>query len=247
MCCCAFKMPKSQREYKARSCKGQYLIRRNIGNRANQELAAARARENRRHERVDQHAPDEEVGEIVVHVQGEAEALNDAGRRAAQVAVEPNRPNRRPNSPPQQEDIGGMNQPPQHNGVEPRFDDEVQENPYDNVLSGDESEDEGPDRHNFFENQNLYEGAPITVGESMRMVLNLMLNHNLTGSCVADLLQLINFHCPAAGLHRLSYYKFRAFTSGGNAPMRKKHYCAVCFTSLRNKDEVCPTCRVDRE
>lgn len=124
-----------------------------------------------------------------------------------------------------QDEEGGINNnPPFYNP----FEDDAEIRNYD-----DENDDNRP----------LYNGAPITVAESMALILSLILNHQLTGSCVADLLYVLHLHCIAQGLRKLSLYRFRQYFSFSNAPVTKIYYCSNCMSLLDQNYNVCPECQ----
>ncbi|KAE8752462.1 hypothetical protein FOCC_FOCC000933 [Frankliniella occidentalis] len=103
-----------------------------------------------------------EEGEIVGYVQGDAEVLNEVGRRAAhQPIVEPAQGI---NNPPQPQAQGARNLPPNDNEGPRLVNDN---NPYDNEeeISGDDFSDEEEDDN--FGNQRLYNGAPIYVRDTL--------------------------------------------------------------------------------
>ena len=60
-------------------------------------------------------------------------------------------------------------------------------------LSFDEEEDE----REIFDpgNPPIYDGAPITVSESMTAILSYLVRHEISGKQLIDLLALINLHC----------------------------------------------------
>ncbi|KAE8749144.1 hypothetical protein FOCC_FOCC004050 [Frankliniella occidentalis] len=99
------------------------------------------------------------------------------------------------------------------------------------VNSGsDQSEDEGlpgaarnVDNNNG--NQPLYEGAPLTVSQSLIAIMTLVLTHGLTGSCLVDLLLLIALHCPPNNV--LEYH----------------YYCSNCYQLLQTKTTLCTSCQ----
>lgn len=93
------------------------------------------------------------------------------------------------------------------------------------------------------DNRPLYNGAPLTVAESMALILSLILNHQLTGSCVADLLYVLHLHCIAQGLRKLSLYRFRQYFSFSSAPVTKIYYCSYCMSILDQNYDVCPECQ----
>jgi len=82
-----------------------------------------------------------------------------------------------------------------------------------------EDEEEHEERHdnedrnndNIDQNQPLYNGAEISVGASMLIILTLLLNHNLTMSCIEDIIIALELHCLHEGLKRNSLYKFRKY------------------------------------
>ncbi|KAE8741566.1 hypothetical protein FOCC_FOCC012903 [Frankliniella occidentalis] len=238
-------MPKTQRVHANLRRSARANLVRHIRGHANAEAAAADEyyrRNDRLHNDLEVNRELGEVGEIVVNVRGEAEVQNQAGRRRGGLQPEP-----RPLTPPREVDRDEGRQ----NYNNPLGADELnEENNPDDVEPEDSDEemfDEGVDIEAVPGDTPLYNNANITINESMVMVLSLMLNHNLTGSCIEDLLQVINFHCPAENLHKLSYHKFRKFTRCGKVPMKKKFYCSVCMTGLENEDALCTVCGVDRE
>lgn len=118
-----------------------------------------------------------------------------------------------------------------------RFSDDQFEDPQDDVFNDDDIrnyDDENDD------NQPLYNGAPITIAESITSILTLILNHRLTGSCVANLLHVLYLHI-AQGLKKLSLYRFCQYFS--NAPVTKIYYCSNCMSFLDQNYNVCPECQ----
>lgn len=106
-----------------------------------------------------------------------------------------------------------------------------------------EDDDDGMEEEDELDgNEAMYHGAPLSVKESLVMVLALMLNHSLTGSCIADILTVINLHCPRPGLKRLSLYHFRKFFSCSRAALQKKYYCSECMQSLNTPQDICGVC-----
>lgn len=85
----------------------------------------------------------------------------------------------------------------------------------------------------------LYDGAQITVGESMHSILTLVLTENLTGSCLEQILKLIALHIPPSQHFNNTIYKFWKYFSDVKTPMKKHYYCSSCSTALENKDALC--------
>jgi len=59
----------------------------------------------------------------------------------------------------------------------------------------------------------LYDGAPITLSESVLSILALSFAHNLSGSSLGDILELIALHCKEPNLCRNTLFKFRSVLS----------------------------------
>lgn len=102
--------------------------------------------------------------------------------------------------------------------------------------NGDENEDR--------EEELLYEGARLTVGQSLMAILTLAMAHSLTGVCLGDLLALIALHCPQPNKCILSLYKFKEFFSNvGKKTLVFHYFCEVCFSKLTTKETKCVSCK----
>lgn len=110
---------------------------------------------------------------------------------------------------------------------------------------GDSSDSDGSDNLEDEEEGDppLYAGAPITVGESMLSVLSLVLAHNLSGTCLVDVLELVAMHCPQPNLCKTSLFKFKKYFSDLKSPLHRRYYCSVCLTSLNAENEGCRRCQ----
>lgn len=97
----------------------------------------------------------------------------------------------------------------------------------------------------MLQNEPLYSGAPLTVNESMLMIMALFVKHNLTKTCLADIINLINLHCIAENLIEYSLYKFKTyFNISLDEVFRKHFYCSVCPSEkLESEQDRCETCR----
>ena len=98
-----------------------------------------------------------------------------------------------------------------NNSPEEAIDDDV----FENVLGDDISTDNEEERNDGVDDieddgdQRLYAGAPITLAESILSILTLSLTHNLTRSCLLDILTLISLHIPPNLFFKKTLYKFR--------------------------------------
>ena len=86
----------------------------------------------------------------------------------------------------------------------------------------------------------LYEGADISLGISLMLLMSFAIEHSLTDSAVRDLLQVLNLHCPAPNVCITSLYFFKKYFSGFRFPSRRHHYCSLCKTAVSEFEHVCP-------
>ncbi|XP_015124328.1 uncharacterized protein LOC107046259 isoform X2 [Diachasma alloeum] len=101
---------------------------------------------------------------------------------------------------------------------------------------------ENDDDEDFYDQRPLYRGAPLNVGESMLLILTLLLRHNLNYLCLADIMTVINLHCLQQNLKKNSLTKFQKYFSLNENEMKKHHYCATCLRPLTSANDVCPSC-----
>ena len=118
-------------------------------------------------------------------------------------------------------------------------DDSNEENAVDN--EGNSDDDNEDDDEN--ENRPLYDGAQITVGQSMLLILALLLHFNLSMSCVESYITVLQFHCLQENLVKNSLYKFKKYFGFLGASNIIKHFfCSACFRQLESADHNCVTC-----
>lgn len=93
--------------------------------------------------------------------------------------------------------------------------------------------------------QPLYDGASINIRESMLLILTLLINHNLTMTCMEDIIRVIQLHCPNQNLVKNSLFKFRKFFNleEDNDITHKHFYCTTCERELESEDDDCPSCK----
>lgn len=89
----------------------------------------------------------------------------------------------------------------------------------------------------------LYKNAPITLAESMLLILTLCLRHNLTGSCLVDLLTLVSLHCQKPNLCKTSLYFFRQYFSKLSMPLKFHTVCSHCGILIDANSKQCSSCK----
>lgn len=61
----------------------------------------------------------------------------------------------------------------------------------------------------FYEiDEAFYLGAPLTVTQSMLLILTLLLHHNIDMLCLSDIITVINLHCLSEQLKKIPYINF---------------------------------------
>ncbi|XP_011859941.1 PREDICTED: uncharacterized protein LOC105557338 [Vollenhovia emeryi] len=76
----------------------------------------------------------------------------------------------------------------------------------------------------------------------MLIILSLLLHHNLTMTCIEDIIIALELHCLREGLKRNSLYKFRKYFRLNQTNIIKHYYCKFCTRELRTKNDQCPSC-----
>lgn len=106
-----------------------------------------------------------------------------------------------------------------------------------------DQEDNEDDQENEHQQPPLYPGAPLSLNESLISILTFSMRHQLSGACVADLLQLIALHCPPGNscVRTLHNYK-KYFSNMGQSVMKMHYYCSKCVYPLREKNGRCDVC-----
>ena len=91
------------------------------------------------------------------------------------------------------------------------------------------------------EQQPVYQGAPITLGASLLLIMAYAVRHALSGVALADLLILIELHCVAPNLCRTSMKLLRAFFKKVRCPIELHYYCTTCHHYIGpEKGTSCP-------
>lgn len=91
-------------------------------------------------------------------------------------------------------------------------------------------------------NRPVYYGATITVFESMMVILMILIHHNVTYLCLADIITAINLHCLQENLVKNSLFIFQKFFSIEETEIIKHFYCTTCVRPLNAANAVCPSC-----
>lgn len=86
----------------------------------------------------------------------------------------------------------------------------------------------------------LYKGAPISVDESLLLVLTYAIRHNLSGAAIVDLLELISLHCREENKKmKTSLYFFKKHFAHLKAPVKLHYFCSDCYEPLESQNSQC--------
>ncbi|KAE8741573.1 hypothetical protein FOCC_FOCC012910 [Frankliniella occidentalis] len=96
------------------------------------------------------------------------------------------------------------------------------------------------------EDPKIYEGAPLSVSESMTAILTYVIKHELDGSEIVDLLGLINLHCKEENNNvKTSLYLFKKYFSILKSPVIYHYFCSSCLTELKKGNNLqCPNLKL---
>ena len=75
----------------------------------------------------------------------------------------------------------------------------------------------------------VFDGAQITLGTSILLIMTYALRYSLSGNAIADLLLLISLHCGVPNLCKTSLRSFKSVFKGLSAPVSFHRYCAYCL------------------
>ena len=76
----------------------------------------------------------------------------------------------------------------------------------------------------------------------MLLILSILLHHNVTMTCLSDIISLVNLHCLQGGLKKNSLFKFRNFFGLRNTTdLKRKYFCSTCMRELLSKTDICPS------
>ena len=82
----------------------------------------------------------------------------------------------------------------------------------------------------------LFEGAKITLGVSMLLVITFAMRHSITGVALADLLLLIELHLISPNCFGHSMKLLRNFFKQLRNPIEYHYYCSFCFEYIGAKE-----------
>ncbi|CAD6241206.1 GSCOCG00009214001-RA-CDS [Cotesia congregata] len=86
----------------------------------------------------------------------------------------------------------------------------------------------------------------------MSLILSLLVRHNVTQTCLGDIITVINLHCLQNNNNgfKNSLHKFRKFFSlskKGTVKKTKHFYCVSCQKNLENENDICGNCELSKK
>lgn len=94
----------------------------------------------------------------------------------------------------------------------------------------------------LFDDELLYDDAPLTIRESMLLLVSISIKHNLTESCLSDIIDAVNLHCRRRNFRKNSLYKLKKYFDLSDIEYKKHYYCSVCQSPLEAANDQCQSC-----
>ena len=82
----------------------------------------------------------------------------------------------------------------------------------------------------------LCENAPITVAESLLLLMTFAMTYHLTGQALSQLLIIINLHCIQSNKCVTSLFKFHKYFENLKNPLKFHYFCCNCFHALEDNN-----------
>lgn len=113
----------------------------------------------------------------------------------------------------------------------------------------DDAEGERCEEEESMDNKPLYDGAAITVGVSILLILTVAIRHSLTGEALNDILCLINLHCLTPNLCPKTLFQLKRHFHNVTNPVVFHYFCAGCLEKISDKTKasVCPNMMCQRD
>ena len=96
--------------------------------------------------------------------------------------------------------------------------------------------------------QPLYRNAPVSVAESLLLIMTFTNRHKITGKALSDLLPLITLHCPSdiqtECLQNLKKFKM-FFDEFSSSSLLMHKYCSACLMIVESTDTQCKSCEAN--
>ncbi|KAK0174274.1 hypothetical protein PV327_011039 [Microctonus hyperodae] len=105
---------------------------------------------------------------------------------------------------------------------------------YDN---DDSSDDDNIDEDEY--DRPLYDGAPLSLAESLLSIFTFYITSNMTGVNFNKLLSLMALHFPASSIFKKTRHLFMKYFIHGQTPMIKHWYCSKCMSFCQNENSNC--------
>lgn len=93
-------------------------------------------------------------------------------------------------------------------------------------------------------NEPIYQGAPITLHESLLAIFTLASSGQITGKILCGIFKLIALHCPVGSVWKKTLKAFRNyFKKIADAMVVYHYFCGTCVFPSKTKFSVCRKCR----
>lgn len=142
------------------------------------------------------------------------------------------------------DDIGG--EMPVYSDSEPSEASEEEDNL---ECDNESSEEDEPVAHHQNGNQLIYDGAGITLHESLMSIFSLASSEHISSRMLGRILELVALHCPPNSLCKRTIYHLKKYFKNldGTAILKFHYYCSNCVYPVASKESQCPMCKKSGE
>ncbi len=109
-------------------------------------------------------------------------------------------------------------------------------------LSGDEDDGFPPDRGEKFGDHPLFENAPVSIDETLLLILTFARRHKLSNKAMDHLLKLIHLLLPDRNHFITSYDTVKRYFRTLDPSIKNIYYCKSCHETYEDETNECPEC-----
>ena len=99
--------------------------------------------------------------------------------------------------------------------------------------------DETEMHDNSSDHENIYKGAPITTASSSVLLMKFIMKHRITQEALADLLKVLQLHCPSPNNIPSTVYHFKKQFKDFQYPINYHYFCSKCLAEVSTESEIC--------
>ena len=121
------------------------------------------------------------------------------------------------------------------------LDDEFASSTLNEDIFGSRTEGEFKKSENSDYDKPIYDGAQITLGTSIVLIITFSIKYSLSGVAITDLLTLLTLHCAVPNICKQSLRTLKSFFHGLTSSITLHRYCSYCLAYVPDKN--CKNCQ----